>query len=517
MPLTRTRIRPAPRASVWLMRVVSLLVALLAVLPLIYVIGYTVDAGWAQVSRLLWRARVAELTWNTLRLTSAAMVTCAFVGVASAWLIERTNLRGRRAWHLLMVAPLAIPAFVNSYAWVSLAPGMRGFGGALLIVTLSYFPLVYLPASAMLRGLDPGLEEISRSLGFSAWNTFVRVVLPQLRPALFGGCLLVGLHLLAEFGALRMLQFPTFTTAIYDQYRSSFAGPAASSLASVLVLLCLILLIAELRLRGHGQVSRVGHGTARAARRAPLGRWSGTGVVFVAMVAVLAVGVPVASLSRWLWVGTSTAFPVSTLASTLTQSLTLGVAAALATTALALPVAWLTVRHGGRLATILERSTYVSSSLPGIVVALALVTLTIRYLQPWYQSAPILVVAYVILFMPRAMVGSQAAMRQLPPVLEEVAGSLGAGVAARFARVVLPLIGPGVGAGAALVFLAVITELTSTLLLAPIGTQTLATKFWSLSTSLSYGAAAPYAVLMVLLSLPATYLLTRPAGERHLT
>ncbi|RYV50949.1 iron ABC transporter permease [Pengzhenrongella frigida] len=493
-----------------------MLVALLVTLPLLYVVGYTVDAGWAQVSRLVFRARVLELTWNTVRLTLAAIAMCALVGTTTAWLVGRTALRGRRLWHVLMVAPLAIPAFVNSYAWVSLVPGLHGFGGALLIVTLSYFPLVYLPVSAMLGGLDPALEEVSRSLGFGSWGTFRRVVLPQLRPALLGGSLLVGLHLLAEFGALRMLQYPTFTTAIYDQYRSSFAGPAANSLATVLVIACLFLLLTELRLRGHRHLARVGHGTARATTRLRAGRWATPGLVLVASVAVLAVGLPMAMLARWLWVGSSTTLELGTLTATLTQSLLLGLVAALATTALALPVAWLSVRHAGPFATLLERSTYVSSALPGIVVALALVTLTISFAQPWYQTAPVLVIAYVILFMPRAMVGLQAAIRQVPPALDEVASSLGAGVVARFARVTLPLIAPGAGAGAALVFLAVITELTSTLLLAPIGTETLATTFWGYSSSLAYGAAAPYAVLMVVLSLPATYLLTRPTRKGHL-
>lgn len=506
-----------PQPGVWLLRAVSVLVALLVVLPLLYVVGYTVDAGWAQVSRLVFRERVLELTWNTVRLTLATIATCAVVGTTTAWLIGRTAIRGRRAWHVLMVAPLAIPAFVNSYAWVSLVPGLQGFGGALLIVTLSYFPLVYLPVSATLAGLDPALEEVSRSLGFGSWRTFRRVVLPQLRPALLGGSLLVGLHLLAEFGALRMLQYPTFTTAIYDQYRSSFAGPAANSLATVLVIACLFLLLAELKLRGRRRLARVGHGTARAATPLRVGPWAAPGLLGVAAVAALAVAVPMAMLGRWLWVGTSTAFPLATLTATLTQSLLLGLAAALATTALALPVAWLSVRHAGPFATLLERSTYVSSALPGIVVALALVTLTISFAQPWYQTTPLLVIAYVILFMPRAMVSLQAAIRQVPPVLDEVAGSLGAGALTRFRRVTLPLIAPGAGAGAALVFLAVITELTSTLLLAPIGTATLATTFWSYSSSLAYGAAAPYAVLMVLLSLPATYLLTRPTREHHLT
>ena len=518
MSLTsRARSNHSTRSGVWLLRVVCTLVALVVLLPLLYVVGYTVDAGWSQITRLIFRERVLELAWNTVRLTLATIATCAVVGTGTAWLIGRTAIRGRRGWHVLMVAPLAIPAFVNSYAWVSLVPGMQGFGGALVIVTLSYFPLVYLPVAATLGGLDPALEEVSRSLGFGTWRTFRRVVLPQLRPALLGGSLLVGLHLLAEFGALRMLQYPTFTTAIYDQYRSSFAGPAANSLASVLVVACLLLLLAELKLRGHGSLARVGHGSARAPSRLRVGRWATPGLATVGAVAVLAVGVPMVMLGRWLWVGTSTAFPLATLSATLLQSLVLGLAAALATTALALPVAWLSVRYSGPFATLLERSTYVSSALPGIVVALALVTITIHVAQPWYQTAPVLVIAYVILFMPRAMVGLQAAIRQVPPVFDDVAGSLGASALTRFWRVTLPLIAPGAGAGAALVFLAVITELTSTLLLAPIGTHTLATKFWSYSSSLAYGAAAPYALLMVLLSLPATYLLTRPSRERHLT
>jgi iron(III) transport system permease protein len=149
--------------------------------------------------------------------------------------------------------------------------------------------------------------------------------------------------------------------------------------------------------------------------------------------------------------------------------------------------------------------------LPGIVVALALVTVSLRLVPAVYQTIVMLFAAYAIMFLPRAMVSLRAAMGQAPPVLDDVAHALGASPVATFRRVTLPLIAPGLGAGAALVFLAVTTELTATLLLAPIGTQTLATQFWSNSTSIAYGAAAPYAALIVLISLPATFLLTREA------
>jgi iron(III) transport system permease protein len=200
------------------LQLLALAIAAVAAIPLYFVVSETISVGWDEAYRLIVRPRVGTLFSNTVRLTAVAVVACTVIGTGTAWLVERTNLPLRRVWHVLLVAPLAIPAFVNSYAWVSVTHRVEGFGGASLIVTLSYFPLVYLPVSASLRGLDPALEETARSLGHGPAATFARVVVPQLRPALAGGMLLVALHLLAEFGALQMLRFPTFTTAIFDQY-----------------------------------------------------------------------------------------------------------------------------------------------------------------------------------------------------------------------------------------------------------------------------------------------------------
>jgi iron(III) transport system permease protein len=383
-------------------------------------------------------------------------------------------------------------------------------------VTLSYYPFVYLPVVTALRGLDPALEESARALGSGAWATVARVVLPQLAPALLGGMLLVALHLLAEFGALQMLRFPTFTTAIYDQYRSTFNGHAANLLASVLVSGCLLLLLLELVARGRGRAryARVGAGAARPARPARLGLWTPLALLALASLVTLALGVPLWSLIHWLRVGASTRFPLDTLTSTALSSIRLGALGAALTTLLALPVAWLSVRRRGVVTTLIERSTYVGHALPGIVVALAVVTVAIRYARPLYQTTLLLVLAYAILCMPLAMVSLRAAIAQAPPALEEAARALGARPLTAFWRVTLPLLAPGIGAAAALVFLAVATELTATLLLAPTGTSTLATRFWSNASSVAYGAAAPYALLLIVISAPATWLLTRGAGRR---
>jgi iron(III) transport system permease protein len=325
----------------------------------------------------------------------------------------------------------------------------------------------------------------------------------------FGGALLVGLHLLAEFGALQMLRFPTLTTGIYDQYRSAFNSPAANVLAGVLVLFCLLLLVAELSLRGDAALWRVGAGAVRSIDRVRLGVLRPVALVGVVGLVALSLGVPVSSLVHWLRVGSSTAFPVDELVSATVTTAGLGAGAAALTATMALPVVWLAVRYRGRQSNLIERATFTAHALPGIVVALALISVSIRSARPFYQTLPLLLLAYAILFLPRAVVSVRSSLEHAQPVLEDVARSLGSRPVSVLVRVTIPLIRNGLGAGAALVFLAVSTELTATLLMAPIGTATLATEFWSNSSSLSYGAAAPYALLMVLVSLPATWLLSR--------
>jgi iron(III) transport system permease protein len=162
---------------------------------------------------------------------------------------------------------------------------------------------------------------------------------------------------------------------------------------------------------------------------------------------------------------------------------------------------------------LVERATYVASSLPGVVIALALVTLSVRYARPVYQTSIVLVAAYGILFIPRAMVSIRAAIAHAPEELTDAARALGDGPLRAFVRVLLPLTAPGALAGFAMVFIATSTELTATLLLAPTGTQTLATAFWSASESIDYAGAAPYAAALVLVSAPLTYLLLRRPDE----
>ena len=497
-----------------LLVILGLIVACVSLLPLGFVLVSTAQLGAGEAYDFLVRPRVGDLLWNTTRLLVGGVALSAVIGVGAAWLVVRSDLPLAGLWHGVLSAPLAVPAFVNGYGWVSTTHAVQSYWGAVLVVTLSYYPLVYLPTVAALYRLDSSVEEVAASLGSSAWGSFLRVVLPAISPAVLGGSLLVGLHLLGEYGALQLLNYPTLTTGILDQYRATFNGPAATLLALVLVVFCLVLLLLELLARGHRRRSRIGSGVARTATRHRLGRAKPAWVGVLTALALLALGVPLLSLTRWLVRGSSSSLAEGSLAGAGLTTLGLAIAGGVIATLASLPVAWLAVRHRGVLATLIERAVYPANALPGIVVALALVTIGIRSV-PWlYQTVPLLVIGYAILFLPRAVVGVRSTLELAPPVLDDVATSLGCGRLSAARRVTLPLVLPGLGASMALVSLAVSTELTATLLLAPTGTSTLATEFWSRASSVAYGAAAPYALALIVLSVPAVWLLGRAALGR---
>jgi iron(III) transport system permease protein len=481
----------------------------LVLLPLVFLVIQATESGWGAVSRLLFRHETAVLLWNTLRLVVACTALCSVIGVASAWCVERTTIPARRLLAVLLVLPLGVPDFVVGFGWVSLEPGLHGYLAAVMIMTLSLYPLVYLPAVAGLAGVDPALEEVARSLGMGPWKVFWRVTLRQMAPAVLGGCLLVTLGLLAEYGAFEIVQYQTFTVAIFTEFKLGFDTAAACALSLVLVLLGVAALAGELNLVGHGRLTRSGPGARRAVARVSLGRSMIPALLALCALCGLGVGVPVGSLVYWLIRGGSTTLPSASILTDTVHTALFSAAAAALATALAIPVSAAAMRHRNRLTILIERLALLPQALPGLVVALGLVSFSVRYALPLYEGAFELIVAYAILFLPLAVVGVRAGLANAPPRLEEIGRSLGRRPASVWLRVTLPLIAPGLGVAFCLVFISSCTELTATLLLRPTGVNTLASQFWAYTTDFSYGAAAPYAGLMVLISAVPAYLLTR--------
>lgn len=515
--MSRTASRRPTRGPRGLLAV-CLLAALLVVIPVLVTIVQAIQGGVGALRTALGASSTATLVLHSLEVAAAATPVCAVIGVGAAWFVERTRLPGRRLWAVLLVAPLTIPPFVTSYAWAGLGSSFQGFVGAAGIIGFTYYPIVFLLVAVALRGLDPALEETGRSLGLGPARTFFRVVLPQLKPAVLGGILLVVLDALIEFDAFVGLKFHTFSLDVYAQYQLGFSASGAAALSFASIALCLVLLFGEASLRGHANYTRVSHGARRPAVRYALGRATSPVLAAFAAVVAISVGIPVGMLVRWLSASSEAGLASAggnlryLWPATLT-SLEVGVAASLVALVLAAPVAIAAVRHRGLLVTVLERATYLSFALPDLVAAIALAYAASHWARFLYGSFGLLVFAEAVLFVPFAVVALRATFGQLERSLEDAARSLGAGALASFGRVTLPLARPGLVAALVLVFAFTLGDLSTAQVLLPVDLYTLGTEFNANSSTVAFAAASPFAAVLIALALGGAYLLTSRFGR----
>jgi iron(III) transport system permease protein len=497
-------------------------------LPLAYLIVRVAGSGdraWNAFAR----SSTVELLLDTGLLVLAVTAAAIAIGVPLAWLVTRSDLPGRRVIAVAAALPLVIPSYVAALALlgafgpkgllqealegpfgVERLPEIYGFPGAWMALTLSTYPYVYLLVVAGLRTLDPSLEEAARSLGQSRWRAFRRVTLPSLRPSIGAGGLLVALYTLSDFGAVSLMQYDALTRSVYLQYRALFDRVPAATLSLVLVALTALVLVLEARTRRRVYY-RSGSGSARAHEQVALGRWRYPALAFCGGIVGLFLLVPVAVLVYWSAKSHSGSLVDLAWQPALNSMFASGLAAAVAVVAV-FPVAILWQRYPSPWTRTLERLSYSANALPGIVIALALVFFGARYGGVLYQTLALLVFAYVVRFFPQALAGVGSALGAVSPRLEEAARGLGLGPWRTLTSVTMPLVRSGVGAGAALVFLSAMKELPATLLLRPIGFDTLATEIWKFTQLGSYSRAAPPALLLILVSAPFVYVLATRRG-----
>ena len=510
----------------------AVLVGLAMLPPLAYLAIRSVGAS-EEAWDLLLRTQTAYTLARTALLVVTVTASSVAIAVPLAWLTVWTDLPFRRTWSVAAVLPLVIPSFVGAFLFVSALgpkgllqqalsgpfgidrlPEIYGLFGATLTLALLSYPYVLLTVRGALRNLDPALEESARSLGHGAWSTMFRVTLPQLRPALASGSLLVGLYALSDFGAVSLMRYPTFTWVIFQQYESAFDRTIAAVLSLALVGMAIAILLLEGYTRGQRGYHRSSGGAARPARVVHLGGWKWPALLLCAAVVLSALGLPMAILAYWLARGVLAGEPLLILWGATFNSLFASGLAAVVAVAFSVPMAAMVVRYPGTFSRILERASFTGYALPGIVVALALVFFGANYARPVYQTVWLLVFAYVVLFFPAALGATCASLRQISPRLGEAAQGLGRNAIQVMFTVTVPLMRPGVLTGAALVFLVTMKELPATLILGPLGFKTLATSVWSASSEAFFAqAAAPALTLILLSSVPLAFLIIR---ERRL-
>ncbi len=535
VPVARQRpevMLPTGPQSVWdrlwdgnppgpVLAIVGLMIGLVTAGPLTYVLWRSVSAGAHTWLRVL-NSRIPALLWNTLTLTLATTSLSVLVGVSLAWLVYRSDVPGRRVWRWLLALPLMIPSYVGAVAYIMvLGPqglirsalgdvvvNLYSFWGVLLVLTLFKFPYVFLIVGAALKRMNRSFEETARAQGLGSWAVFWRVTIPFLRPAIGAGAVLTALCTLSEFGVVALLRYNTFTSAIYYQMES-FDRTAATVLSTVLIALTVGVLGIERATRKRRRFHQTNN-NYRPPERLPLGRWKLLGLLWVVGVTALAVVVPLAILIYWSVLGISRGALDGRFWGFTLNSVRVAGWAALSAVGLALPVVYLKSRHPSLPSALIDKLSASGYALPGVVVGLGTIFIFNTHI-PWlYNTALLLVVAYLVRFLPQAIQYGDASLSLISPRVDEAARGLGYPPWKVLVKVIVRLISPGLLAGGALVFVSAIKELPATLVLRPPGFDTLAVRVWVESSEAIYHMAGPAALLIVIVSvLPLKWLLSR--------
>jgi iron(III) transport system permease protein len=510
------------------LRILATVVTIAVLLPVIYLFLRSLGLE-ENYLELIFRPATLRILANTAGLVLAVTLASIAISLPLAWLTVRTDLPMRRFWAITTTLPLVIPSYIGAYlfvaslgprgivaGWLKILfniaelPSIYGFFGSVYILTLLSYPYILLSVRASLQGMDTSLEEAARGLGHSTLSTFWHVTLPRVIPALTAGSLLVALYVLRDFGAVSIMRFDTFTRVIYLQYKSSFDRVSAAAFSLILVALTLIILAAFRWRRSREHYVSSPHSVRHDMQIIRLKNWRWPALLFCGGVVLLALIVPCGVLVYWLVRGLLAGETLVSILPETVQSVFVASLAAVMTLLAAIPVSILSVRYPGRYSTFLERTSYLGYALPGLVIALALVFFGANLATPLYQTLPMLILAYIILFLPQAIGSLQSSLLQVSPSLEEAARSLGRTPFKVLTEISIPLVKPGVMAGLSLVFLTAMKELPATLILSPFGFKTLAMSVWThVSEAFFTRAALPALVLVLISSVPMAFLIAR--------
>jgi iron(III) transport system permease protein len=523
-------------------RMLAVFIASLTLLPLL-VLFSSLFTQQSEIWQHLYQYVLPELLLNTFWLVLGVAIGSFVLGVALAWLTTMLDFPGRQFFSWALLLPMALPAYVLAFIAIGLLdftgplqtllrewfgssawfPRIRSRGGVIIVMTLAFYPYVYLLTRNAFLTQGKSALEAAQSLGLTRWQAFYRVALPMARPWIAGGVLLVIMETCADFGTVAAFNYDTFTTAIYKTWYGLFSLPAASQLASILVLIILALILIEQFSRGRVRFSGNAKSSATFQPQMIQGKRRWLAFSFCAFVWLMAFLIPVIQLVWWAVQHLADVY--ARYLSFFWRSLLLAGLAALLVTACALLLSYANRRHPDPAMRITTRIATLGYALPGAVLAIgffvpvawldnALIA-TIKNItgietKVFLQGTLlIMLTAYLVRFLAVGFNSVDAAMQRITPHIDDAARSLGLSPRSMLARVHLPMLRSGLATAMALVSVDVMKEIPITLMTRPFGWDTLAVRIYALTSEGQWEQAALPALALVLAGMVPIILLVR--------
>ncbi|HNQ04074.1 MAG TPA: iron ABC transporter permease [Thiobacillaceae bacterium] len=518
-------------------------IALISVIPVLVVVSSLVNPD-RETWDHLWQYELPEVLGNSFWLVLGVGLGVTVLGVSLAWLTATCHFPGRAFFNWALLLPLALPAYVTAFVWLGLLdfsgplatwlrethgilrlPPIRSRGGVILVMSLAFYPYVYLTARVAFQGQGRRLMEAAQSLGLSRQAAFWRVALPMARPGIVAGLMLALMETLADFGTVAVFNYNTFTTSIYKAWFSLFSLPAASQLASLLIFFVLIVALLEYQSRARRSYA-VSTRAASTPGRIRLRGWrAALALAWCGVVFTLAFALPAGQILAWAAGVWAADFDARYLQFAW-HSLLLSGLGALLVGGLAMTLAYAQRLHPTPAMRVTARLSTLGYALPGAVLAVGffipvawLDNLLIDHLgfagQTLGGTLVVMLLAYCTRFLAVSFGPVESGLTRVSRSVDEAAQSLGVVGARRLWRIHLPMLRVSMLSAAALTFVDLMKELPITLMTRPFGWDTLAVRVFEMTSEGEWERAALPAAAIALVGLLPVVFLMRNTEHAH--
>ncbi|MEC7838241.1 MAG: iron ABC transporter permease [Chloroflexota bacterium] len=473
-----------------------------------------------------------KLSFNTVSLILLVVIFSILISLPLAFLNVRSNMPFAKYLTSISVLPIALPSYVmattqieiwSKNGWVhnflqlffemKTFPSFYGLVGSVFVLSLITYPYVYIGLAAMFRRFDYQMIDASRTLGDSSFGTFRKIIFPLVKPTIVAGSLLVSLYVLSDFGAVSLLRFNTFTIAIFNRMYNSISNYGVLEISLLAILFCFLILFIESKTKNEARY--FSNSNLSDIKKIDLGIWKW--ILFPISLIPLIFGfiLPISVLIYWFIIGFGEDTGFRDVIQPTINTIIISSVSAFFITLVSIPLL-ITIRKNIRiLSFMIDKVSYIGLSLPGVIVSMSLVFFCINYFDYIYQTFIVLVLGYFISFLPAALGPIKSSMTQIDPKLEDASFTLGAGKIKTYYNIVIKLASPGFIYGGVLVFILCLKELPATLILSPIGFQTLATEIWSnASEAFFIKTALASIVLVIIAGIPSYIFMSNDLSKR---
>jgi iron(III) transport system permease protein len=510
-------------------RITAFLISLCVIIPLAVVLLsflYPAQEIWDHLMQNV----LKDLLVNTFWLVLGVSTLTVLLGVSLAWMTAVCDFPGRKFFSWALMLPLAVPTYVLAFVFLGLLdysgpvqtqlriwfgpenvlfPDIRSTGGVIAVLSLALYPYVYLISRNAFLTQGIRTLEVAQSLGYNQTEGFFRIALPMARPWIAGGLMLVMMEALADFGAVSIFNFDTFTTAIYKAWFGFFSLSAAAQLSSILVILVFVIIIIEQQMRAKMRYYQPGRHSVKSHRFRLKGGagWAACITAFI---------IPSVQLLYWSYDVIREEFNARYFGF-LTHSLSLGIMASLLTCTCALILSYARRHHTDRVTDLFVRVSTLGYALPGTILAVGIFIpiaamdnfindFSIKFFSA--ETGPVLqgtllvmVLAYLVRFMAAGYNSIDNSMQRITRSIDEAANVMGLNGLNMLRRIHLPILRAGMLTAATLVFIDVMKEMPITLMTRPFGWDTLAVKIYELTSEGEWERAALPAITLIIAGL----------------